>query len=222
MPTIVFLSSVRYSPQEATRRLEVLRTLVRPGFTIDYVGAPGGPAVLEQPAEFEQARTAGIAAVKEMRPDSCGAVIWGGAYDPYLPDIRAVARLPIIGPGEASLFVARLVGSRLAVLTSQTGAAGVRGLVARVQARPETVLTRPMNTTVRKILADMTEARRVIRDAAAAAVREDRADVLMLGSMTQGTLGIAEELRRELNIPVLDPLVIAVQAAEQVAGARGM
>jgi allantoin racemase len=222
MPTIVFLSGVRYAPEESARRRAVLQGLVRPGFTIEYVGAPDGPGVLEQPAEFEQARAAGIAAVKQMRPDSCGAVIWGGAYDPYLPDLRAAARLPIIGPGEASLFIARLTGSRLAILTSQTGVAGVEAMLARGYARPETVVARPMKTTVRKILADMNEARRVIRDAAAAAVREDRADVLMLGSMTQGTLGIAAELREEFKVPVLDPLVIAVQAAEQVAGSRGI
>ncbi|HXQ29468.1 MAG TPA: aspartate/glutamate racemase family protein, partial [Gemmatimonadales bacterium] len=153
---------------------------------------------------------------------SCGAVIWGGAYDPYLADLRAVAHLPVVGPGEASLFVARLIGSRLTILTSETGAAGVNAMLTRVQLKPDTVVARPMKTTVRKILANISEAHRVIRETAAAAIREDNADVLMLGSMTQGTLGIAPALRTELGVPVLDPLVIAIQAAEQVAGARGM
>lgn len=220
MPKIVYLSGVTYAPEESTRRLELLQTLVRPGFTIEYMTAPGGPRVLEQPDEFEQARVAAVATVRAMRSDSCGAVIWGGAYDPYLADLRAVATLPIIGPGEASLFVARLAGSRLVVLTSEKGAAGVKAMLAQVQARPDTVMVRPMKTTVRTILANMNEARRVIRDAAAAAVRDDKADVLMLGSMTQGTLRIASDLRKEFGVPVLDPLVIAIQAAEQVAGAR--
>lgn len=221
MPHIIYLSAVSYAPEEIARRVEILRCLVRPGFTIELMAAPGGPKILEQPAEFAQGRRAVVAAAQAIGPDACGAVIAAGAYDPSLKDLRAVARVPVVGPGEASLFIARLIGPRLTILTSETGVAGVQGMLEYVQARPEVVVARPMKTTVRKILANMDEARRVIRDAAAAAVREDKADAIYLGSMTQGTLGIAQELRAEFGIPVLDPLVVSVRVAEQVAEARG-
>jgi len=65
-------------------------------------------------------------------------------------------------------------------------------MIQNVRAKPDTVVVRPMRTTIRKILANMDEGRAIIREAAAAAIREDKADVLYLGSMTQGTLGITK------------------------------
>jgi len=63
-------------------------------------------------------------------------------------------------------------------------------MIQNVRAKPDTVVVRPMRTTIRKILANMDEGRAIIREAAA--IREDKADVLYLGSMTQGTLGITK------------------------------
>jgi allantoin racemase len=48
------------------------------------------------------------------------------------------------------------------------------------------------------------------------AVREDRADTLVLGCMSMGFLGIAEELGKRLEIPVVNPVLAAVKTAEMV------
>jgi len=222
MPHLIYLESVTgYGPAENARRLEILRALVRPGFTIELLTPPDGPKILEQPGDFEQMQRAALGAVRAIQPSACGAVISAGAVDPGLANLRAVARVPVIGPGEASLFLARLLGSRLAILTVEPAVAGAHAMIQNVRAKPDTVVVRPMQTTVRKILANMDEGRAIMRAAAAAAIREDKADVLYLGSMTQGTLGIAQALRDEFGVPVIDPLPVSIHAAEEAAAARG-
>ena len=64
VPHIVYLESVTgYSDAENMRRLQLLRSSLRPGFTIELLTTPGGPAILERPQDFEQAGRAASAAV---------------------------------------------------------------------------------------------------------------------------------------------------------------
>ncbi|HET7263615.1 MAG TPA: aspartate/glutamate racemase family protein [bacterium] len=222
MPHIVYLESVTgYSDAENGRRLDLLRSHLRPGFTIELLKAPGGPAILERPRDFEQAGRAALAAVSELRPARCRAVISAGAVDPGLEELRAASAVPVIGPGEASMFLARLVAKRLVILTVEPAVPAAFEMIARVPARPETVIVHRLATTVRKILADLDAGRRFMRDEAAAAVREHRADALYLGSMTQGSLGVTGDLRAEFGIPVLDPMPISLYAAQEAAAALG-
>jgi Asp/Glu/hydantoin racemase len=221
MPHIVYLESVTgYGAAENTRRLEILRGYLRPGFTIELLNPTDGPKILERREDFEQAGRAALAAVTEIGPDRCAAIIAAGAVDPALADLRAAAKVPVIGPGEASLFLARIVASRLVILTVGPAVPAAHAMITNVPARPDTVVVHTMKTTVRKILADLDAGRRFMREEAAAAVREHRADAIYLGSMTQGTLGIAEDLRTQLGLPVLDPLPISVYAAQEAASAR--
>ena len=222
MPHIVYLESVTgYGPAETVRRLELLQGYLRPGFTIELLNPPDGPKILEQPADFEQAHRAASSAVRALGPDRCGAIIAAGAVDPGLAALRAAARVPIVGPGETALFLARLVGARLAILTVAPAVPAAQEMTNNVPARPDVVVIHAINTTVRRILSDLDEGRRLMREEAVAAVRQHKPDAIYLGSMTQGSLGIAEDLRKTLGIPVLDPLPISVYAAQEAAAAGG-
>jgi allantoin racemase len=223
MRHLIYLESVTgYGHAEDSRRLDILRSLVRPGFTIELRVAPGGPKILEQPPDFAQMLKAELDAVRAIAPDECGAIIAAGAVDPALKELRAAASVPVVGPGESSLYLASMLGSRLAILAVEPAVPAAHAMIATVRAKPDTVIVRPMKTTVRKILADMEEGKKIMREAAAAAIREDRADMLYLGSMTQGTLGVSQDLRDQFKVPVIDPLPVAIQAAEQIALARGV
>lgn len=119
------------------------------------------------------------------------------------------------------MFLARLVAKRLVILTVGPAVPAAEEMIARVAARPATVIVHRVATTVRKILADLDAGRRLMREEAAAAVREHRADALYLGSMTQGSLGITADLRAQLGIPVLDPMPISLYAAQEAAATFG-
>lgn len=220
MRHLLYLEGVAYSAAEVARRRQLLQGYLSPGFAIEMLIPPDGPVVLEQPDDFEQLRRAELRAVAAVSAEAGAAIIAAGAVDPGLAELRAAARVPVIGPGEASLFLARMLGSRLVILTVDPAAGGARDMIARVTARPEVVTVRALKTTVRRILADPDEARALVRRAAAAAVHEDDADVLYLGAMTLGALGVAQEIAAALGVPVIDPIPVSIHAAEAAALAR--
>jgi len=220
MRHLLYLEGVTYPARESARRLELIRRYLSPAFTIEMLIPPDGPAILEEPAHFEQLHRAELRAVAAVKPDACGAIIAAGAVDPNLAVLRDAAHVPVIGPGEASMFLARILGSRLVILTVGPAVVGAKDLIAHAAVRPEFATVRPLATTVRQILADPNAARALIRKAAAEAAREEKADVLYLGAMTLGTLGIAEELSATLGVPVIDPIPVAIHVAQAAALAR--
>jgi allantoin racemase len=48
------------------------------------------------------------------------------------------------------------------------------------------------------------------------AAREDQADVLVLGCISMGFLGVTEELAKELGVPVVNPVTAGLKTAEMV------
>jgi allantoin racemase len=54
-----------------------------------------------------------------------------------------------------------------------------------------------------------------------AAAREDGADVLVLGCMSMGFLGVTDEVQKRIDIPVVNPVMAALKTAEMV-GAMGL
>jgi Asp/Glu/hydantoin racemase len=168
---LLYLEGVTYPGAEVGRRLDLLKGYLGPGFTVEILVPSDGPAVLEQAADFEQLHQAELRAVAAVVPDACGALIAAGAVDPNLAELRAATRLPVIGPGEASLFLARMLGSRLVILTVDPAVAGARNLIASAPVRPAFAAVRPIHTTVRKILADPEAGRTLVREAAAATAR---------------------------------------------------
>lgn len=222
MPHLLyFVPTSGYDAAERERRLQVMRPLLAPGFTVDFLTLLGTPEFLDQASDFDAAKRAGLAAIGSISSEQCAAVIEGGALDPGLQELRAAARVPVIGPGEASLFVARLLGQRLSIITvDEHAVAATRTMVREVRERPEVVSIRSMNTPVRRIVSNLEAGRAALRREAEAAVREDGADVVYLGSMTLPTLGITAELRRQLGVPIIDPLAVALHTAQAVALAK--
>lgn len=51
------------------------------------------------------------------------------------------------------------------------------------------------------------------------AVEEDRADTLVLGCMSMGFLGVAEEMSERLGVPVVNPVRTSLKTAEALVGA---
>jgi Asp/Glu/hydantoin racemase len=141
MSHLIYLEAVTgYDAAENARRLALLRSYLSPGFTVDTLRPADGPKILEEPEHFAQMQRAALGAVRSVAPEACGAIIAGGAVDPGLRELRAAARVPVIGPGEASLYLARLLGSRLAILTVEPAVPGAYAMIQNVAAKPAVVL----------------------------------------------------------------------------------
>jgi allantoin racemase len=211
-----------YRDGEQARRVAILEALLPPGVAIQAVALPG-PEFLDRAEDFDTAIAAAAAWAAEIPQGRYDVLISAGALDPGLPTLRQLAPMPVIGPGEASLFIGYALGVPLSIVTvDEHAVAKSYGFVDQTATKPPIASIRSIEFPVRRIVSDLDGGRDALRRTAHDAVESDGAKAIMLGAMTLGTLGLDDELRRDLGVPIINPVQAAVQAAVATLRAIGL
>jgi len=202
---------------EVARRREFLRTRAA-GADVDVRSLADGPASIESEWEGALVVPQLCDAVQRAQQDGFHAVIVGCFSDPGLAALRELVNIPIIGPGHAAIHVAAQLGTRIGVISPLESRGG--GLVA---ARFRALGCGELFAGVRSIgmsVLDVARQREAVLDrlqqVGQASMREDGADVIVLGCMSMGFLGITDEVTKRLEIPVVNPVTAALKTAEMV------
>ena len=202
-----------YKDGEQARRAAILESLLPPGVEIEPIALPG-PEFLDRAEDFDTAIAAAAEWAQNVPADTYDVIISAGALDPGLPILRGLTPMPVIGPGEASLFLGHALGRPLSIVTvDEHAVAKSQGFVEQTATKPEIVSIRSIDFPVRRIVSDLDGGRDAVRRTARDAVESDGAQAIMLGAMTLGTLGLDAELRESLGIPIINPVLAAIQAA---------
>lgn len=205
-----------FSEDELRHREQIVRTLIPEDVTVRTLSSGGSPQWVESTNGFPDAIQEAGTFLRNMTPGTCDVVIAAGALDPGLPKAREACPVPLIGPGEASLFIASIYGRPLSIVTvDEFAIEAMTPFLEQTACKPPIASIRSMQLPVKTILQDRSVGVAALRRECTIAVRQDGAEALFLGSMTLGTLGITAELQGELGVPVFDPLRIAVAAAVQ-------
>ena len=124
-----------------------------------------------------------------------------------------------MGPGQASGHLAAQLGDRFAVLTvldevvqavhRQMRSHGLERFVSEVRA---------VNVPVLELRRERDEVLDTLEAEGFAALAKG-ADTLVLGCMTMGFLDVARDLQARLGVPVVNPVVAALKAAEGMIAA---
>lgn len=206
---------------ELERRRGILAAWASAGVEVDVADAPGGPLSIESHAEEASCVPPMIAAVRRRSapPD---ALIIGCFGDPGLAALREIVDCPVVGPFEASMHVAMQLGDRVGVLTILDSVVPVldhlvRGMGLSLRYAGAAAIDVPVLELRER--RDDVEGR--VTAAAAAMIRDSRADVLILGCMSLSFLGIAERTAAAAGIPVINPARCALRTAEAIA-AQGL
>jgi allantoin racemase len=168
----------------------------------------------DQPEGIHDDRTKEIAVSKvvklgrEMEKEDLKALVISCADDPGLDELREIVRIPVIGAGSAAASLAISLGDRIGVLTLTEGTPeAVRKILGRsllAEAKPEGVTT---------TLDLLKEERRAQLISTAKELKRKGADVILLSCTGYATIGIAQELKKTLGIPVVDPVLASGMAA---------
>lgn len=197
-----------------TDRLRLELTAVKDGGTELTVTNPAeGPAAIESAADEALAIPPMLALVSQAAPDH-DAVVIACFSDPGLAQVRREVQIPVVGLQESSLHLAAQLG-RFTVLTSRRGRVaakleqierlGLSGRLASVRALEMGVLEMDRAPAI---------ARQRIAEVGSAAVREDGAEVVVLGCA--GLAGHAAALGPSLGVTVIDPSPVALATAEML------
>lgn len=204
---------------EIERRVEYLRQRSLTGAGIEVVDDPEGPASIESAAEEQLAATGVTRAAGSLAERGVDAVIVGCFGDPGLDGAREAIRVPVIGPAQSALHLAAQLGDRFGILTVVDGVVPtLRRLVRRYGLEGSLATVRAVEVPVLELRERRGEVLETLAVEAGAALA-DGAESLVLGCMTMGFLDVAAELQERVGVPVVNPVLAALHAAEGVVAA---
>jgi allantoin racemase len=211
------LSAGPLGAAEIARRRDILQEWAAPGTAVDAADAPGGPLSIESHAEELLCVPPMIRALQN-RSQRADAIIIGCFGDPGLAALRELFDCPIVGPFEASLHLGAQLGARVGVVTVLDSVVPmldhlVRGMGMSLRYAGATAIDVP----VLELKRDPAVVVERVANAGVDLVRQRGADVLVLGCMSLAFLGIAEQVRSHVGVPVINPAKCAIKTAESLA-----
>ena len=166
-----------------------------------------------------------LRAVADADREGFDAFVIGCCYDPALTQARELTDMPVVGPLEASVLLARLFGHRFSVVTDHRKA--VPELEDRVRlygVEPNCRSVRAIDWYVENMVEDPDAVARDAYERCAATMEEDRSEAVVLGctiiAACYERAVLAGSARGDLAI--VNPNVMAVKVAELFADLRAV
>lgn len=211
------LSRGPLGPEEVVRREAYLNAAAFPGTEVVVRETEDGPASVESSAEEYLSVPGILHAAPRLEAEGFDAMIIGCFGDPGLAPARELVDIPVIGPGQAGALAAAQLGQRFAIITvveevvpairRQMRVYGLEGLVADIRAVDVPVLE--LRRRAEQVIGAL--------ELEAHAALSAGADTIVLGCMTMGFLDVARTLSERLGVPVINPVLAALKAAESFA-----
>lgn len=190
--------------------------VVHQGFRNDFVAARAGAHVIDSPYEQLLAEAFVLEAGARAEEDGYDAVCVNSMSDSALSALRSRLRIPVTAPASSSMLLACMLGKRFSVVTmwpqwhalyekvvAEHGIGHRLASIRDIGVRPDAaeLLAGKEEVVFERLLA-----------ASRAAIDEDGADVIILGSTTMHQSHAF--LQERLEVPVLNPGVVAEKIAE--------
>ncbi len=200
----------------ANRAQQLPAKLVQPGYKPEFVAVSWGAALGDSYHDMMLMDWTVFQAGVNAEEEGYDAVLIDTVSDSGLRALRSRLSIPVVGPGEAAFASAMMLGKKFTILTMwpewfplYEKVLGEYGFWNRV-ASLRSIHTRPDLT---ELLAGKEEVIfSKLQEQAEAAMEEDQADVIVLGSTTMHQS--ASYLQEKLPIPVINPGLIAYKFLE--------
>ncbi|MCK0207478.1 aspartate/glutamate racemase family protein [Starkeya koreensis] len=189
------------------------RAVAAPGTEIVAATSVMGPASIEGHYDDALALPGLLAAIGEAEAAGVDAHIIACFDDTGLDAARTLARAPVVGIGEAGFHMASLIAHRFSVVTTLSRSIPViEANLMRSGLDRRCAAVRASEVAVLELEAPASDARARISAEIGRAVREDRAEAVVLGCA--GMADLARALGEEHGVPVIDGVASAVALAE--------
>jgi allantoin racemase len=202
---------------EVACRREFLRARAASGVDVEVWSLRDGPPSIE--SEYEAALVVPelTRSVPRAAREGFDAVILGCVSDPGLGALRELVSIPVVGPGTSAVHLAAQLGNRFAILSPlEESRPRVERHVAALGFEARLAAVRGIGMSVLDVARDREGVLDRLAEIGRAVIRDDHADVLVLGCMSMGFLGIADDVQKRLEIPVVNPVVAALKTAEMI------
>lgn len=172
-----------------------------------------GPPAIQGPADGAAAVAGVRALLARARAESVDVLVIACFDDTGLEEIRAVAHCPVIGIGQAAMHLAALTGGRFSVVTTLPVSVPVieANVIAYGFGR-QCARIRPSGLGVLEVEAAGSHVLARLHEEIGAAIREDRAEAVILGCA--GMAPLRSRLQAQSSVPLVDGIEAACVLAE--------
>ena len=201
--------------EEMERRRGILQKYAAAGteVVIDYIRS--GPASIESEHEELVASVETIQKIMEAEKQGIDGVIIGCYGDPGLDGAREMVKIPVIGPGAASAYLAAMLSHRFSIVTvTESIVPALENLMLKNGLERKLASVRATNVSVLDVNRDPGIARRRAMEEAVLARDQDRADCIVLGCMSLAFTEANFEMSEQLGIPVVNPAIASLKLLE--------
>jgi allantoin racemase len=191
-----------------------------PGTEIDVVNPDKGPESIEQTYDEAWTSVPTLLEAEKAEKEGYDAVIDYCFGDPALTSLKEALSIPVVGINEPSVHLASMLGRRFSVVGvgGKNEAGMIQDKVASYGLGDKLASLRLTDIRVLDIRKDFDHLVSALIEEGGKAIEEDGADVLVLGC--GGLLNVAEVLQQKLNVPVIDPGLVALKIAEDLVKLR--
>lgn len=216
--------SVRKGPlgeKEVQRRQAVLGKYTAPGVNAIVRDLEDGPASIESAYEEYLSIPGSLREIVRTEAEGLDGVIIGCFGDPGVDAARELVKIPVIGPAEASMHLAAMLGHKFSVITVLKNVVPLIEKIALLSGlRSRMASIRTIDTPVLSLAESREQTVRKLMEAGRDALEKDGADSLILGCMSMAFLEVHVDLEQRLEIPVVNPAVAALKTLESMVGMR--
>jgi allantoin racemase len=190
----------------------------RPSTEISAVAIDRGPASIESVRDEALAIPGVLSEVQAAEEEGMDAVILDCMADPGLDPARELASIPVIGPAQAAMHLAAMLGYRFsAISVLEQGIPGVHRQILRYGLTGKVASVRAINIPVLEMGEDRERVIQAVIEESARAVRDDGAHIIVPGCTEMiGMAPVVQEglTKQGCEVPVIDPPAVAVKLVE--------
>ncbi|MEP0521382.1 MAG: aspartate/glutamate racemase family protein [Hyphomicrobiales bacterium] len=217
MPANILIINPNSTASMTTEIYEAAKAFALPDTQITAVNPPDGPASIQGP-EDGAASLPGLFKIfdTECKNALYDAVIIACFDDTGLPELKARAAIPVLGIGEAAFHAAAMLGRTFSTVTTLSVSIPViQDNIEQYGFASKSIRVRASEVQVLNIGEHTQHA---IQDEARRAINEDQCDSIVLGCA--GMAKLASDMSKELKVPVIDGVTIAVGFCETLVKAQ--
>jgi allantoin racemase len=195
------------------------RVVAAPGTTILAVSPSMGPVSIEGHYDEAVSVLGVLDEVRRGEAEGCDGYVIACFGDPGLLAAREIAHGPVLGIAEAAVHAASMVATGFSIVTTLARTVGIaRHLVEAYGMTRHCRGIRATDLSVLDLERPDSSASAAILEECRRAVREDRADAIVLGCA--GMADLADRIGKELRVPVVDGVTVAVKFVESLVALR--
>lgn len=189
-----------------------LEEIKSPDVKIEVVNIKMGPSSIETFYDEAFALPEILKTVDEYKA-GCDAIVINCFADPAVNAARELTDIPVVGPAEASMMIALMLGHKFGVIsTFRNSGPWIELQIRNMGIKQRLAGAIGIDIPVLELGSDLKKTARYLIDAARDLIDSKGAEVIVLGCT--GMALVARMAKEELEVPVIEPMATAFKVAE--------